>query len=154
MRRQVHRGRDGGGDERLPHNVRHMLRDVGLRLAAGRRREPRPDLVLVAVERGHVALRLAAARDRARGAPVVAVLRSSDAGLAGRALAAGAHTCHALDTSVEYLRDAALVLLGLSAVRERRATSRRAGRGPAAEGRQPEVRASSAPASPALEARA
>jgi DNA-binding NarL/FixJ family response regulator len=114
-----------------------VLRGLGFRLGVTLLRDPpSPDLVLVAVERGHVSLRLAAARDRARGAPVVAVLRSSDAALASRALAAGAHAFHALDTSLERLRDMVLVLLGLAAARPRPVTSdhrrrRRATRSPA-----------------------
>jgi hypothetical protein len=54
---------------------------------------------------------------------VVAVLRSSDAALASRALAAGAHAFHALDTSLDRLRDMVLLLLGLSAARPRPTTS-------------------------------
>ena len=36
------------------------------------------------------------------------------------ALAAGAHAIHALDTSLDYLRETVLVLLGLDAAREHR----------------------------------
>jgi DNA-binding NtrC family response regulator len=98
------------------------------------------------VERGQVTRRLAAARDRARGAPVVAVLRSSDVEVANLALAGGAHAFYALDTSFEYLRDTVRVLLGLDAARKRRTTSRRPGRGRATWSLRREVSASPAPA--------
>ncbi|HEY3352754.1 MAG TPA: hypothetical protein VGQ83_05870 [Polyangia bacterium] len=91
--------------------------------------EPPPDLLLVAVERGHVTRRIAAARERGRGAPVIAVLRTSDGELASRALAAGAHAFVACDTPLEYLRAAALTLLGLKAARPRATTSGRRRRG-------------------------
>jgi DNA-binding NarL/FixJ family response regulator len=100
--------------------VRHVLGDLGLRSGPARS----PDLVLVAVEPGRVRRRLTAARHRAGGAPVVALLRSSDAALASGALAAGAHAFHALDTSPEYLRETVLVLLALKAASDRGATSR------------------------------
>jgi hypothetical protein len=92
-----------------------MLRGLGFRLRAAVSAEPPPDLVLVAVEPGHVTLRVAAARERARGAPVLAILRCSDAALASRALAAGAHAFYALDTSLEYLRDQVMLLGGEAA---------------------------------------
>jgi hypothetical protein len=110
----------GAEEEPFPTVLRHVLRDLGFRLGAGLSCGPPPDLVLVAVEPGHVTLRLAAARERARGAPVIAMLRTSDASLASRALAAGAHAFHALDTSLEQLRDTVLILLGLHAAWERR----------------------------------
>jgi hypothetical protein len=114
------------GEAPLPSVVGDVLRGLGFRLRVALLREPpSPDLVLVAVERGQVSLRLAAARDRARGAPVVAVLRASDAALASRALAAGAHAFHALDTSLEHLRDTVLILLGLGAARPCHTTSDR-----------------------------
>ncbi|HEY3352752.1 MAG TPA: hypothetical protein VGQ83_05860 [Polyangia bacterium] len=99
--------------------MRHVLRGLGFKLGAVVAGEPPPDLVLVAVEHGHVTLRVAAARERAHGAPVLAILRLSDAKLAGRALAAGAHACYALDTSLEYLRDQVL-LLGHAMAEDRR----------------------------------
>ena len=123
----------GAGEAPLPRVLGDVLRDLGFRLGGTLLGDPpAPDLVLVAVERGQVSLRLAAARDRARGAPVVAVLRSSDAALASRALAAGAHAFHALDTSLERLRDTVLVLLGLNAARPRSTTSVHRKRGRAA----------------------
>jgi hypothetical protein len=120
MRRRARGGFVGAGDQRFPGIVRGVLGGLGLRSGAGRPREQAPDLVLVAVERGRVDRRLAAARDRARGAPVVAVLRCSDVELASGALEAGAHAVHALDTSLDYLRETVLILLGLGAARDRR----------------------------------
>ena len=113
----------GTMDEPFPKVLRHVLRALGFRLGAGRSDEPPPDLVLVAVERGHVTLRLAAARERARGAPVIAILRTSDATLASHALAAGAHAFHALDTPLECLRDTALILLEANAASQCRPAS-------------------------------
>jgi RNA polymerase sigma-70 factor, ECF subfamily len=113
----------GAGEEPFPGVLRHVLRDLGFHMGAALLQEPPPDLLLVAVERGHVTRRLAAARERARGAPVIAVLRTSDRELASRALAAGAHAFVACDTSLEYLRKAALLLLGLNATGARPTTS-------------------------------
>jgi len=135
----------GAGDPRFSGIVRHLLRGLGLRAGPGRAREAGPDLVLVAVERGQVNRRLAAARDRARGAPVVAVLRSSDVELANLALAGGAHAFYALDTSFEYLRDTVLTLLGLHAAGERRTAAKRPGRGRASWSLRRAVSASPAP---------
>jgi DNA-binding NarL/FixJ family response regulator len=97
--------------------LRHVLRELGFHLGAALLDEAPPDLLLVAVERGHVTLRLAAARERARGAPVIALLQTSDGDLAHRALAAGAHAFYACDTSFEYLRQSVLLLLGLKPAR-------------------------------------
>jgi hypothetical protein len=102
-------------DEPFPKVLHHVLRALGFHLGAGRSDGPPPDLVLVAIDRGHVTLRVAAAREHARGAPVIALLQTSDAALASYALAAGAHAFHALDTSLELLRSTALILLGLQA---------------------------------------
>jgi DNA-binding NtrC family response regulator len=136
----------GAGGRQLTGTVRRLLRGLGLRSGPRRSREQRPDLVLVAVERGQVDRRLAAARDRARGAPVVAVLRSSDVELAGDALAAGAHAFHALDTSLEYLRATVLILLGLNAARDRRVATSRPGSSRATRSLLREADASPAPA--------
>jgi DNA-binding NarL/FixJ family response regulator len=107
----------GAGDGPFPGVVRHVLRNLGFRVGVTGSQEPPPDLLLVAVERGHVTRRIAAARARAHGAPIVAVLRNSDGELASRALAAGAHAFHALDTSDAYLRATVLTLLGLAPAR-------------------------------------
>jgi DNA-binding NarL/FixJ family response regulator len=114
----------GARDEPFPGRLPHVLRDLGLGLETGRSREGPPDLVLVAVEHGQVNRRLAAARERARGAPVIALLRDSDVELAGLALAAGAHAFHALDTSLDHLRAAVLILLNLNSARDHRVASR------------------------------
>jgi len=118
----------GMGHEPFANVVRHVLRHLGVHVGAGLLRESPPDVVLVTVEPGHVALRLAVARERARGAPVVALLPSADTALAEHALAAGAHAVHALDTSPAYLRETLRLLLDLTAAQERRPT-RRPGRG-------------------------
>jgi hypothetical protein len=122
----------GAGEEPFPGALSHFLRDLGFRLGSAPSPEPPPDLLLVAVERGHVTRRLAAARERARGAPVIAVLRTSDGELAGQALAAGAHAFFACDTWLGYLREAALTLVGLNVAPPRPTTSGRRGRGLAA----------------------
>ena len=145
MRQWARGGFVGAGDQRFPGMVSGVLRDLGLRSGTRRSQELTPDLVLVAVERGRVDRRLAAARDRARGAPVVAVLRSSDVELASGALAAGAHAVHALDTSLDYLRDTVLVLLGLDAARDRRPASGRPRRARATARRHHDARVSLAP---------
>ena len=121
--------------------VRHVLGGLGLRSGPARS----PDLVLVAVEPGRVRHRLTAARHRAGGAPVVALLRSSDAELASGALAAGAHAFHALDTSLDYLRDTVLILLGLNAAHDPRTASGRPGRGRAVASRHREASQSLVP---------
>ena len=105
--------------EPFPGVVRAILRDLGFRAGATPLEEPAPDFLLVAVERGHVTLRLAAARERARGAPVIAVLRYSDGELASTALAAGAHTFVTCDAPRASLCETLRKLLGLDAVRPR-----------------------------------
>ena len=105
--------------EPFPKVLHHVLRALGFRLGVRRSDGPPPDLVLVAVERGHATLRVAAARECARGAPVIALLRTSDLALANYALAAGAHAFHALDTSLELLRDTVLILRRLDAASPR-----------------------------------
>ncbi|HEY3353528.1 MAG TPA: hypothetical protein VGQ83_09785 [Polyangia bacterium] len=111
------------GDEPCSGILAQVLRGLGFRLGVALLEEPPPDVLLVAVERGHVILRLAVARERARGAPVIAVLPTSDGELARRAIAAGADAYYACDTSLTRLRETVLVLLGLkpARARERRA---------------------------------
>jgi DNA-binding NarL/FixJ family response regulator len=105
--------------ESFPAVVRSVLRDLGFRTGSQPMQEPAPDFLLVAVERGHVALRVAAARERARGAPVIAVLQTSDGELATCALAAGAHTFVACDAPPASLHVTLRTLLGLNAGRPR-----------------------------------
>jgi hypothetical protein len=110
----------GAGEEPFRSVLRRVLRDLGFRLGTGSGNTPSPDLVLVEVERGHETLRLAAAQERARGAPVIAVLRTSDGELASHALATRAHAFHALDTPLAHLRETVLSLIELKSAQKGR----------------------------------
>jgi DNA-binding NarL/FixJ family response regulator len=93
-----------GADDSLAALLSDVLEDVGITLRAGEALSPRPDLVLLHVERGEGMLSaLQSARDGTYPAPVFVLLPFADDRLMQRALRMGARGCFALGQPLEVL---------------------------------------------------
>jgi DNA-binding NarL/FixJ family response regulator len=101
-----------GADDSLAALLSDVLEEEGIALRAGEALSPRPDLVLLHVQRGDGMLSaLQSARDGTSPAPVFVLLPFADDRLMQRALRMGARGCFALGQPMEVLLQMVLAVL-------------------------------------------
>jgi DNA-binding NarL/FixJ family response regulator len=101
-----------GADEPLVALLSDVLKELGIALYTDEARSPRPDLVLLHVQRGEGMLSaLQSARDGTYPAPIFVLLPFADDRLMQRALRLGARGCFALGQPLEVLRQMVLAVL-------------------------------------------
>lgn len=94
-----------GADDSLAALLADVLGESGITLQAGEVRSPRPDLVLLHVQRGEGLLSaFQGARDGTYPAPIFVLLPFADERLMQRALRLGARGCFALGQPLEAQR--------------------------------------------------
>jgi DNA-binding NarL/FixJ family response regulator len=98
-----------GADDSLAALLADVLGESGIALQAVEVRSPRPDLVLLHIQRGESMLSaLQGARDGTYPAPIFVLLPFADERLMQRALRLGARGCFALGQPLEALRQMVL----------------------------------------------
>jgi AmiR/NasT family two-component response regulator len=101
----------GALDDKLRGKLTDLLDDLQIHSTDADWSAPAPDVVLAVLVPNHLDEVLQLAKWRARENLVVAILPFSDAGLARRALAAGARAIYALDTPLDELKTTLILLL-------------------------------------------
>jgi hypothetical protein len=101
-----------GADESLASLLADVLGEVGIALHTGGAGAPRPEVVLVLVERGESVLAaLQRARDGTYPAPIFVLVPFADERLMQLALRLGARACFALGQPMDELRRMVLSVL-------------------------------------------
>jgi hypothetical protein len=101
----------GEVEDSLRTTLADVLADLEIEVDAGDWSAPGPDLVLAILGRHDADEVAAAARIRAEGMPVVAILPFTDEATADRVLAFGVTATHALDTPMRRLKSILIAVL-------------------------------------------